>query len=218
MKLFHDPQHVTVDGKPLIILFAHSDMRKQFGSSDAVKKAWDELRVKATASGLKGGSVAVVCAPGPENGWADLNKLAAEGYDLFTGYNYHAYPKKGGERIQSFATMIEGHEEIWKRFAAKNIKPYIPVVTAGWDPRAWQPPEQQNDPSNYWVYYPDRTATQVQDFTSRAANWIKANPNSTTKEKLLLLYAWNELGEGGYICPTKSLGDAYLKAIQSALK
>jgi hypothetical protein len=218
IKLFHDPQHVTVDGKPLIILFAHGDMRKQFGSSEAVKKAWDELREKAIASGLKGVTVAVVCAPGPENGWADLNQLAAEGYDVFTGYNYHGYPRKGAEQIQRFATMIEGHEQIWNRFAQKNIKPYIPVVTAGWDPRAWQPPEKANDPSGYWVYYPDRTPAQVADFTARAKKWIESNPDATTHEKLLLIYAWNELGEGGYISPTKALGDAYLKAVRSALK
>jgi hypothetical protein len=91
-------------------------------------------------------------------------------------------------------------------------------VTAGWDPRAWQPPEKANDPSGYWVYYPDRTPAQVADFTARAKKWIESNPDATTHEKLLLIYAWNELGEGGYICPTKSVGDAYLKAVRSALK
>jgi hypothetical protein len=41
------------------------------------------------------------------------------------------------------------------------------------------------------------------------------NPTKTTKERIVLLYAWNENGEGGYLMPTK--GDPngeFLKAIK----
>ena len=107
---------------------------------------------------------------GPENGWADLNALADEGYDIFTGYNYHGYPRKGTESIQAFQTMMNGHEEIWNAFARKKTRPYIPAITAGWDPRPWQPPERANDPSSYWVYYPDRTPKLVHDFTATPSN------------------------------------------------
>ena len=48
--------------------------------------------------------------------------------------------------------------------------------------------------------------------------WMDANPDRTTKERLVLLYAWNENGEVGYLTPTKSEGDAYLKAIHAVLK
>ncbi len=45
------------------------------------------------------------------------------------------------------------------------------------------------------------------------------HPQETTAERIVLIYAWNEFGEGGYIAPTKgdSQGD-YLNALQSALK
>jgi hypothetical protein len=44
------------------------------------------------------------------------------------------------------------------------------------------------------------------------------HPEQTTKERLVLIYAWNEFGEGGYIAPTK--GDPqgqYLRALKSVV-
>jgi hypothetical protein len=44
------------------------------------------------------------------------------------------------------------------------------------------------------------------------------NPTKTPKERIVLIYAWNELGEGGYLVPTK--GDpeaAKLKAIKEVV-
>ena len=46
---------------------------------------------------------------------------------------------------------------------------------------------------------------------------MDAHPENITKERFLLLYAWNENGEGGYLNPTKSQGDVYLKAIREVL-
>jgi hypothetical protein len=33
----------------------------------------------------------------------------------------------------------------------------------------------------------------------------------------LLLYAWNENGEGGYLTPTEADGTKYLKAVERAI-
>ena len=45
------------------------------------------------------------------------------------------------------------------------------------------------------------------------------HPDQTTAERIVLLYAWNEFGEGGYLAPTK--GDpegAYLKAVKQVVE
>jgi hypothetical protein len=45
------------------------------------------------------------------------------------------------------------------------------------------------------------------------------HPDQTTAERIVLLYAWNEFGEGGYLAPTK--GDpegAYLKAVKQVVQ
>jgi hypothetical protein len=44
------------------------------------------------------------------------------------------------------------------------------------------------------------------------------HPEETTAERIVLIYAWNEFGEGGYIAPTKGdpQGD-YLNVLRSVL-
>jgi hypothetical protein len=45
------------------------------------------------------------------------------------------------------------------------------------------------------------------------------HPTQTTKERYVLVYAWNELGEGGYPVPTKGDPEAsYLKVIREVVK
>ena len=47
------------------------------------------------------------------------------------------------------------------------------------------------------------------------ARWIDAHPEQTTKDRLALVYAWNEMGEGGWLVPCRDDPDgAYLKAIR----
>jgi hypothetical protein len=215
VRLFKEPTHLKVGGKPLLIFFAPRELRGAFGTAEAVKAAFDKLDAKARAAGLEGVCVAACATPGPENNWSDLSDLKAQGYSCLTGYNYHGYPVKGPDKIQPFSRMIEGHEDIWNRFAARSPLPYVPVVTVGWDKRPWEDAANTN---TYAVYYPDRTPSQVGDFVARAIKWMDQHADKTTKERILLLYAWNENGEGGYLTPTKGMGDAYLQAVRQALR
>jgi hypothetical protein len=214
LRLFKEPTQLKVGGKPLIIFFSARELRQAFGSSEAVKAAFDKLDTKARAAGLEGVCVAACATPGPDNNWDDLADLKAQGYSCLTGYNYHGYPVKGPDKIQPFARMIEGHQDLWDRFAARSPLPYMPVVTVGWDKRPW---EDAANAKTHEVYYPDRTPVQAADFVSRAIKWMDLHPDKTPKERVLLLYAWNENGEGGYLTPTKGMGDAYLRAVDKAL-
>lgn len=214
VRLFKEPTHLKVGGRPLLIFFAARELLHAFGNSAAVKSAFDKLDAKARTAGLEGVCVAACATPGPENNWDDLADLKAQGYSCLTGYNYHGYPMKGPDKIQPFARMIEGHQDLWDRFAAKSPLPYMPVVTVGWDKRPWEDPSK---PDTLAAYYPDRTPVQVADFVTRAIKWMDQHPDQTPKERILLLYAWNENGEGGYLTPTKGTGDAYLRAVGKAL-
>ena len=217
LNLFREPTYLTVGGKPLLIIFSHRDLRESLGGPAAVKKGFAQLRERAAAAGLGGVTIAACCLPGPENGWVDLQTLADEGYDVFTGYAHYGYFRRGDDMKQSFADLVAGHADIWDRFAAKDVRPYIPVVTTGWDPRPWQEPVKAAETRPYWLHYPDRTPSAVGTFVENAVRWLDAHPKQATSERLILLYAWNEYGEGGYLAPTRGDGDAYLRAVKSAL-
>ena len=52
-----------------------------------------------------------------------------------------------------------------------------------------------------------------------AVEWMNRHPDQTTAERIVLLYAWNEFGEGGYLTPTK--GDpngAYLDVVKRVVE
>jgi hypothetical protein len=44
------------------------------------------------------------------------------------------------------------------------------------------------------------------------------NPTKTAPDRIVMVYAWNEIGEGGYIVPTKGDPEGkYIKAIRDVL-
>jgi len=50
------------------------------------------------------------------------------------------------------------------------------------------------------------------------AEWMDANPDRTTTDRLGLIYAWNEIGEGGWLVPCKDdPNGVFLKAIRRAV-
>jgi len=216
IKLFKEPGHLMVNGKPLLIFFSSRDLLRSFAGPAQVKVALDQLRAKAIQAGLKGVTVAACCTPGPQNGWDNLDYLALAGFDLFTGYNYPGAGMRGTSKKQAFADMMKGHEDIWELFAGKAKLPYAPAVTIGWDMRPWEKPDLPADRQS--VYYPDRTPQAVGQFVERAIDWLDRHPDKTPPERLVLLYAWNENGEGGYLTPTRGEGDVYLKAVGEAIR
>ena len=155
--------------------------------------------------------VAVAACTGPGGHLADL---ARSGYTLLTGYNYNLGWRSGGGS-QPFRKLIEGNERIFEQFAETTPLPYVPVVTVGWDRRPWEkgkfPPEKMS------VWYPDRTPKLVEEFVRLGVRWLDKHPDKTTPQRLLLIYAWNENGEGGYLTPTAADGTEYLKAVERAI-
>ncbi len=210
LALFKQPTHLTVDGKPLLIIFSPHDLIQSFGGPEKVREAFDRLRADARAAGLPGVSFAACAGETP----ALLDKLQSCGYDVFTGYNYSfGWLNGGGEK--PFQELIDKGEQTWNAIASASPLPYMPVATIGWDRRPWEigvyPPEKMS------VWYADRTPQKVEEFIRRGAKWINNHSDRATKEKLLIIYAWNELGEGGYLTPTKKDGTAYLEAVQKGL-
>jgi hypothetical protein len=67
------------------------------------------------------------------------------------------------------------------------------------------------------VWHPDRTLEQVEEFVQRGVRWIDKHPDKTTPQRLLLICAWNENGEGGFLPPTETDGAENLKAMQRAI-
>jgi hypothetical protein len=115
--------------------------------------------------------------------------------------------------MQQYAELVAANRLAWD--GSRDL-PYIPIMTAGWDRRPWEGPAGLNQPLGY--FYPDRTPQQFADFLRDAIVWMDKHPEQTITEHMVLIYAWNEFGEGGYITPTQGDSDGkYLKALRSVL-
>jgi hypothetical protein len=139
---FKNGAYFKINGKPLFVVFSVREMEHAWGGPQGVAQGRNELRAVAEEAGLPGVFVIACANPGPKNSRTNLDTLASEGYDAYSGYNYVRMPGTvNGET--PYSLLVQGSLEIWNNFAADSRKPNIPVVTDGWDSRPWNetPPQ-----------------------------------------------------------------------------
>jgi len=210
LSYFKQPDYVRVGGKPLFIIFSPEHMRDIFGSSRNVHRALDYLRARARAYGLPGVTVAVGASLAVKYNSSRIPQLRGEGYDVLTGYNYHSF---GGENYRQpvpYDRLVQENRQMWDR-NLKYGQPYFPVVTSGWDQR-FSAREQSTA-----IIYSGRTPQKFACYVGAARRWVDTHPRNTVKEKIIMVFAWNETGEGGEIIPTRADRYAYTSALNGAI-
>ncbi|MDR3708468.1 MAG: discoidin domain-containing protein [Capsulimonadaceae bacterium] len=135
-----------------------------------------------------------------------------------TGFHYDAISHyvTGAIGGAPFTAVMSNSEERWNRDKMFGLD-VVPNVTAGADPR----PRLVN-PVPWARYYADHwaqepTPGEVGAHVKQAMDWIDANPGADPS-RLVLIYAWNEFDEGGWICPTLLHGSDRLDAIHKVLE
>jgi Glycosyltransferase WbsX len=131
-----------------------------------------------------------------------------EGYDVTTGYNYHDVGGEQPNRPIPYRRLVQDNEAMWQRVATHLPQPYIPVVTTGWDQR-FSSREQRRA-----FFYTGRTPQALTCYMAAARRWVDRHPTRTVPERIVLLFAWNEIGEGGALIPNRADGYAYTNAVR----
>ena len=213
---------LKVDGKPVIIFFSSGELEKCLGGEKQVKESLGYLREECVKVGLEGCYVMACTFPErsrvgdvtrvPFDWSVSALKYRAMGYDAETGYNYHRGSLPDGTFEYPFKRMNADYELTWKMKAKYGLLQYMPVLNGGWDCRPWEEGENPNRS----CYSPERTPEDFYNHVRAAAKWTRENPNMSAGG-LAIFYAWNEMGEGGYLLPNKGEGDAVLKAIGRAM-
>jgi hypothetical protein len=133
-------------------------------------------------------------------GWnpaADRIKTAPLGFAAVSGYAV-------ASNDRAFAQLVQRAENAWQSAATEGV-PYVPLVTTGWDkePRKLNPVSWELDHSyhNQDVFPSVATPGEIASHLARAINFVRANPN-ICQARTIIVYAWNEHDEGGWLCPT----------------
>jgi hypothetical protein len=195
MSLFKHPSYLKVEGKPLLVIFS---------PKGTTPEGLVYLQEAARKAGFPGVAVA-----GCGNGKPE------DGFSLRTHYNVTPKGTWGSKTSEkhSYKELVDSNLQAWQGTPGQ---PFIPVATQGWDRRPWEGIGGLGPTGSTVSWYYDKgTPEAFGEMLEKMAKWMEANPEEVTKDKLALTYAWNEIGEGGWLVPCKDdPNGAYLQAIR----
>lgn len=200
---FRRPEHLTVDGKPVLIVFSPQRLTEDLGSA-GVKRAFEAMRAECRAAGLPG--LYLLACVGDAG---QARTAAAEGYDAITAYNWPGLGMIGASLFAPFATLLDGYRRQWELLRARSPLPLMVPVCGGWDSRPWHG-------ENNLVRY-GRTPALFRQHLADAKRFLNDEKDASPLRRFVLIEAWNEWGEGSYIEPHQEFGFGYLDAIREVL-
>jgi hypothetical protein len=157
----------------------------------------DLLRAKAQAAGLPNPYIVSVT---PSSAGPGVDGYSSYMFTASGLINYRGYP---------FDKTMTANMKDWNRSEAD----YIPNVTLGNDQRPrWDKPPRWGAFANPWFDQP--TTDQITYFVGKALDFVKENPK---RPNSILIYAWDEVAEGGWLIPTYTEGSDRIKALGAFL-
>lgn len=210
---FSNGSYLSYKDKPLIIFFSANSFVKSFGGIVQAKAALDTLRKKAITANLTGVSIGV--CTGASN--AELKMAEQCGFDLLTGYNYHSAGFGKNVSAIPIDSLVKKETTIWDIIVQQTNLDYIPVITLNWDPRPWAYGTNMYVGQSRYLGF---SANSVFTSISNGLKWLENRQDILKKQQspgFLLVYAWNENGEGAWLTPSKN-GEKVGLGLKKALK
>jgi len=136
---------------------------------------------------------------------SDVSQLVSDGYDALSAYNYSSAGTFDPDQ-DTYSSMVTGYASIWDPIIAASSVPYIIPTTSGFDNTPWAPYD-----APFELVRTGPTPDEFQQMLQMA----KSRIDSGKAPGIVLVEAWNELGEGSYVEPTAGQGFGYLDAILS---
>jgi len=186
-RLLQEKGYQRVLGRPLVFVFGVDLAQPE------VARRWTELRASLRSASLDPYCVFM--------GWDPAKDFAAHAAQGFAAVSAYAHP--GSE--PSFTRYVEAFERHAWDSAQRTRTPYVPLVTTGWDKRPRQDHPVSWEKGAAYLSQPTfpapASATEIAEHLSRALAFADRYPE-TCPARTVILYAWNEHDEGGWLCPT----------------
>ena len=202
--LLKEPGYQTVLGpRPLVYAF------------------WDKVPAQRFAEFQRAAQTASLNPYCVYMGWnpaEDFRSASTNGFQAVSAYAY-------ASAEATFASLCRAVEKDYWQNALTARVPYIPLVTTGWDkrPRKDHPVSWEKDHAYHrqTVFPAAPTPQEIAFHLEHSLQFVQENP-AVCAANTILIYAWNEHDEGGWLEPTWTPGGqpdtTRLDAISRVLK
>lgn len=191
----------VMSDRPLLYVFNASALvtaNGNFTTWAQAKAAFDGLRTASITAGTGDPYIVV-------QGWnptTDKQTMLDLGADAIGRY---AQPGGSYPNGTHYATSAAQAAANWDQSAATGAD-VVPLASAGWDRRPrydaggvfWESGPGNPD------YFEMPTGQELTDHIADAMSWVRSHPDAAPADTVLI-YAWNEHDEGGWISPTRDL-------------
>lgn len=214
-ELMKRPNYQTVlNGRPLfyILNLALEANEAAWANVGGFRKAVETLRAAARVRKLpEPYCVAMIPWPDKAKAFAD-----ASGCDAIS-----AYAVQAGGKDAPFTNLTSYVEDYWNRSMDTGAK-VVPLAMTGWDrrPRIEKPVFWEHNSGwdkEFDRFYQRSKPEEIGNHVRKAVEWTRNHPTQA-EAQAVIIYAWNEHDEGGWLCPTLGEGDARVKAMAAALR
>ncbi len=213
LKTMTEPNYLKVQGnRPVIYMGFLNDRIVNLMLDGRWQKFCGELEKRGT-----GKPYLVICHGSPVSAKRYYDLLQG---DALSNYNVVDSKVKGG----SFAELASHAEAFWEKCAAAGA-PVCPICVLGWDrrtrvtnPVSWETFHMKDGAAE--LYYKSGTPAELAEHIGHGVSWLKKHPGRNGVE-LVLIYAWNEIDEGGWLVPAlpepNGQGTARINALRKVL-
>jgi hypothetical protein len=195
--------------RPLLYMFNMTYWQSFWGSAQKSRAMLARIREKSIKAGL-GNPYIVLMHFYPQEA---IQMQQSIGYDAVSTY---ANPTGNNGRRQLYSYCTSLNRWFREQFRNSGVQ-LIPTINTGWDTR---PLRDGRDPyvkraANNDFCEP-ATPQEIGKHLQETLKWVRVN-RSFNESNNVLIYAWNEYSEGGWISPTLLEGNARLRAVRQAI-
>lgn len=211
---FRQPNYWRPQGGLFFSLFEATRFVTELGGPQETRKLLEQMNTRVRQANLP---------PIHWNGMVASPTAAAvlldAGFQSTSRYNVATARKVRPDFTESYEDVMEAHRQHWKNMQTSKLV-NLPVVTMGWDstPRCradvpWPFPKNSKGRHEYPYGHVvvDNTPERFEQLLRDAATHVAHDPHQPFA---VLLNAWNEWTEGGFLLPEERYGTGYLEAIQ----
>lgn len=198
----HEKYLKLASSRPLVFIYDLPSLNKTFGGYGESTQALIELRNASRKRGLNNPIIVAQNAEGPHVHF---------GFDAFGAYTANG---EGAKREYPYTALMAANFKFWEAQKGTS-RTVIPLLNLGWDPRPrLSHPDVGKDYGGNWYAQP--SPEQIIQHLRLGINWLRTN-QAYAALNMLLIYAWDEFDEGGWLAPTLAEGTQRIEAFRKAL-